>query len=90
MEEGYNRGDASAELILSMPAGTHPLHSIPDWPRAEDLTACGVDVDELPAGRVARYKGRVFVEGRLEGEINLVRGTVGLILKEGSYESSAE
>lgn len=72
--EGYSRGDAEAELVCRLPGNEYPDDSEGSWPRPEDLAACGIEVEVTPEGRIARYKGRTFAEGMLEGEIAKKRG----------------
>jgi len=64
--EGYDRGDADAEMICELPASLQK-ESKTGWPSRAVLEACGGEVikgtgaDEQP--RVVRIRGRVFGEG---------------------------
>ena len=64
--EGYDRGDADAELICELPAFVQKTTKA-GWPSRAVLEACGGEIlkgtgqDEQP--RVVRIKGRVFGAG---------------------------
>lgn len=70
-EEGYDRGEATAELILKgvkLP-GLSPRSS-PCWAEIPDLTDLGFEVvPSAPGNRSVRFNGRLFVEGHLDSLI---------------------
>jgi len=66
--EGYNSGDATAELILKSTkkrVGECPRHA-----QLEDLVAHGFEVlNANPNARGVRFKERAFLEGHLEAMV---------------------
>src|SRR5260370_8009850 len=71
--EGYEPGDARAELILR--AGTDPNPGpIPRHAQLEDLQTLGFEIlNPDPNGRCVRRNGRTFFEGHLESMVAGVR-----------------
>ena len=67
--EGYERGDAQAELIL--PAGEELLQGpIPRHAQLKELQKLGFEIlNADPNGRSVRRSGRTFVEGHLESMV---------------------
>ena len=65
-QEGYNPGDATAEMILEIPDG---ITVDIGWPSDEVLRSCGAIflVDGL--ARVVEIGGRKFCEGLMESTI---------------------
>jgi len=68
--EGYEPGDAHAELVLTpqpIPDGLE----LPRHAQIEDLIALGFEVlNPDPNGRTVKLGNRVFVEGHLEALVN--------------------
>jgi len=64
--EGYDIGDATAELVTEIPDGT-----ITDtgWPSEEVLTACGATIVADEPARVVKIGDRTFCEGLMESTI---------------------
>lgn len=81
--EGYDPGDARAELILR--AGTNPIPGpIPRHAQLEDLRMLGFEIlNPDPNGRCLRRKGRTFLEGHLESLVAEVRDDALEILGSG-------
>ena len=71
--EGYEPGEARAELIL--PVGTDPIPgTIPRHAQLEDLQMLGFEIlNPDPNGRCVRRNGRTFLEGHLESMVAEVR-----------------
>ena len=71
--EGYEPGDARAELILR--AATDPIPGlIPRHAQLEDLQVLGFEIlNPDPNGRCVRRNGRTFLEGHLESMVNELR-----------------
>ena len=71
--EGYEPGEARAELILC--AGTDPIPGpIPRHAQLEDLQILGFEIlNPDPNGRCVRRNGRTFLEGHLESIVAEVR-----------------
>lgn len=71
--EGYEPGEARAELIL--PLGTDTiLGPIPRHAQLEDLQMLGFEIlNPDPNGRCIRRNGRTFLEGHLESMVAEVR-----------------
>ena len=74
--EGYEPGDARAELILR--TGAHPIPGpIPRHAQLEDLQTLGFEIlNPDPNGRSVRRNGRTFLEGHLESMVAEVRDDV--------------
>ena len=71
--EGYEPGDARAELILSAGQDLIP-GPLPRHAQLEDLQKLGFEVlNADPNGRSVRRSGRTFVEGHLESMVAGVR-----------------
>lgn len=62
-QEGYLRGDARAEKILTIPS---TLDAEPGWPEEELLLALGAEFISRDETRVVVIGGRTFCEGLLE------------------------
>jgi hypothetical protein len=63
-EEGYDAGDATADLVCPLPASLSGAEV--GWPSEAVLRACGVEVTADATGsRIVRHHGRVFVEGNV-------------------------
>ena len=80
--EGYDKGDARAELVCSLPASDQrDTYQTVGWPSKETLIACGAEfLPNIPqdganelreymgsGARVVRIKGRVYGEGDIVG-----------------------
>jgi hypothetical protein len=74
--EGYEPGDARAELILR--TGADPIPGpIPRHAQLEDLQTLGFEIlNPDPNGRGVRRNGRTFLEGHLESMVAEVRDDV--------------
>ncbi len=74
--EGYEPGDARAELILR--TGADPIPGpIPRHAQLEDLQKLGFEIlNADPNGRSVRRNGRTFLEGHLESMVAEVRDDV--------------
>jgi len=74
--EGYEPGDARAELILR--TGADPIPGpIPRHAQLEDLQTLGFEIlNPDPNGRSVRRNGRTFLEGHLESMVAEVRDDV--------------
>lgn len=64
--EGYNIGDATAEMIMKIPEG---LTTEVGWPSEEILRACGANIQTHGLTRIVEIGDRKFCEGLLESEI---------------------
>ena len=64
--EGYDPGDASAELIMTIPDG---VTADTGWPSEEMLTACGATIVTDEPTRVVKICERTFCEGLMESTI---------------------
>ncbi len=63
-EEGYDPGDATAELVCAVPAPL--LDAELGWPSDALLRTCGVQVTTDGTGaRIVRHGARVFAEGNV-------------------------
>ena len=82
--EGYEPGDARAELILH--AGTDPIPGpIPRHAQLEDLQVLGFEIlNPDPNGRCVRRNGRTFLEGHLESMVAEGRDDAQEALGQGS------
>ncbi len=73
LEEGYDKGDATAQEILEIPAGIQ-LERIdaeysdgwPGWPTEEILIALGATFTNYESPRIVKIAGKTFCEGLLE------------------------
>ena len=74
--EGYEPGDARAELILR--TGADPIPGpIPRHAQLEDLQKLGFEIlNPDPNGRSVRRDGRTFLEGHLESMVAEARDDV--------------
>ena len=74
--EGYEPGDARAELILR--TGANPIPGpIPRHAQLEDLQKLGFEIlNPDPNGRCVRRDGRTFLEGHLESVVAKARDDV--------------
>ena len=81
--EGYEPGDARAELILR--TGANPIPGpIPRHAQLEDLQKLGFEIlNSDPNGRSVRRDGRTFLEGHLESMVAKVRDDVHEAMGEG-------
>ena len=61
--EGYDYGDATAEMIMKIPAG---IEVEPGWPSDEVLKSCGANILVNGLARVVEIGGRRFCEGLME------------------------
>lgn len=76
--EGYEKGDATAQCVLDIPAGI-PLEgsddeygdSWPGWPSADTLIALGAIFISHDSPRIVEISGRRFCEGLLD---EIIRG----------------
>ncbi len=64
--EGYNPGDAAAEMILEMPGG---IATDVGWPSEDVLRSCGAGILDEGGARVVKIGDRTFCEGLLESTI---------------------
>jgi hypothetical protein len=64
--EGYDVGDATAEMIMEMPEGVTVQTG---WPSDEVLLSCGADIVSDAPARVVRIGERTFCEGLMESLI---------------------
>ena len=64
--EGYDYGDATAEMIVPIPEGTATEVG---WPSDEVLKACGANIISNDLERVIEIEGRKFSEGLMESTI---------------------
>jgi hypothetical protein len=87
--EGYEPGDARAELILL--AGTVPIPGpIPRHAQLEDLQRFGFEIlNPDPNGRCARRNGRTFLEGHPESMVAEVRDDAEEALGQGRPSGTA-
>jgi hypothetical protein len=68
-QEGYDPGDATAEMILEIPDG---IAVDIGWPSDEVLQSCGANVLVDGLARVVEIGGRRFCEGLMESTIRTV------------------
>ncbi len=61
--EGYNTGEATAELVINIPVDTHVEKG---WPLEKDFKALGAKFYLTGVARVVEISGRRFSEGLLE------------------------
>ncbi len=73
--EGYDRGEARAELVCAVPRSHWPQES--SWPDDELLLACGAEIVCGDTPRVVRIGDRTYAEGMLEAEIRRLSERVG-------------
>jgi hypothetical protein len=87
--EGYEPGDAQAELIL--PGGTDPIPGpIPRHAQIEDLQRLAFEIlNPDPNGRCVRWNGRTFLEGHLESMVAEVRDEAHEALGQGRPSGTA-
>ena len=78
--EGYDIGDASAEMILEIQEG---VSVDVGWPSEEILEACGAKIIQGGDTRVVEIDGRKFAEGLMESMIRTVSDDVAEALGEG-------
>jgi hypothetical protein len=64
--EGYEPGDAAAELVMEIPPG---VEADPGWPSEEVLEACGAIIEKKGYTRIVRIGEWTFCEGLMESEI---------------------
>ena len=73
--EGYDEGDATAELICTVPQNAPSAEM--GWPRDELLWACGAEFLPSPDGpRVVRIAGKIFGEGDIVGNVAAAKGLI--------------
>lgn len=65
--EGYNRGDAAAQEVLSIPS---EIATEPGWPDEDLLLAVGARYLHSDQTRVVEINGRTYCEGMLEATLN--------------------
>ena len=71
--EGYDEGDATAELVCEVPVGAPDIET--GWPSDELLIACGATFLPNPTGpRIVRVAGRIFLEGDIAGNVAARQG----------------
>ena len=87
--EGYEPGDARAELILR--AATDPIPGlIPRHAQLEDLQVLGFEIlNPDPNGRCVRRNGRTFLEGHLESIVTELRGDAQEAVGQGRLSGTA-
>ena len=83
--EGYNPGDATAEMIIEIPDG-FPVET--DWPSDDVLKACGALIVVDGSTRVVKIGDRTFCEGLLESEIRRVDDKIREALGEDPLKES--
>ena len=83
--EGYEPGEARAELILR--AGINPIPGpIPRHAQLQDLQMLGFEIlNSDPNGRCVRRNGRTFLEGHLESMVAEVRDDTLEAIGEGRH-----
>ncbi|MBW1824537.1 MAG: hypothetical protein JRI87_08215 [Deltaproteobacteria bacterium] len=64
--EGYEIGDAAAEMILEIPEA---ITADVGWPPEELLESCGANIRVGGSARVVEIGGRKFSEGLMESTI---------------------
>ena len=64
--EGYDIGDATAELVTEIPDG---VKVDPGWPSDDVLKACGATIVSHGPARVVKIGERTFSEGLMEATI---------------------
>ena len=88
--EGYDEGDATAELVCVLPPSAEAGLADPEahWPSQQTLTACGAELlpnvpqdgdaelrRQMGSGaRVVRLAGRIYVEGDIVTNVRRHRG----------------
>ena len=68
-QEGYDREDATAEMILTIPDG---IAVDIGWPSDEVLRSCGANLLVDGLTRVVEIGGRKFCEGLMESTIGTI------------------
>ena len=64
--EGYDIGDATAELVTEIPDG---VKADPGWPSDDVLLSCGAIIVADGSARVVKIGERTFCEGLMESTI---------------------
>lgn len=64
--EGYDPGDATAELVMEIPDG---VKADPGWPSEDVLRSCGATMVAEGPARVVKIGNRTFCEGLMESTI---------------------
>ena len=64
--EGYDIGDATAELVTEIPDG---VKADPGWPSDDVLRSCGAEIVADGSARVVKIGERTFSEGLMESTI---------------------
>jgi hypothetical protein len=64
--EGYDIGDATAEMILEIPEG---ITAEIGWPSEDVLRSCGANIIADGSARVVEIRRRKFCEGLMESII---------------------
>ena len=64
--EGYDIGDATAELIMEIPAD---ITTDTSWPSDDVLRSCGAEIVADEPARVVKIANRTFCEGLMESTI---------------------
>ena len=85
--EGYDPGDAMAEMILEIPEG---ITVDVGWPSDEVLQTCGARIVTGPPTRIVKIGDRTFCEGLMESEIRAVDEMIREILEEDDPDESSE
>lgn len=87
--EGYEPGDATAELILRVATDSIP-GLIPRHAQLEDLQVLGFEIlNPDPNGRCVRRNGRTFLEGHLESMVTELRDDAQEALGQGRPSGTA-
>jgi hypothetical protein len=71
--EGYDSGEAVAELVLAIPKD---ISTETGWPSEEILETLGATFLQKGSSRVVEVEGRKFAEGMLESLIREIGGDV--------------
>ncbi len=78
--EGYDPGDATAEMILELPKG---LVANTGWPSDDVLQSCGANILAKGPTRIVEIGDRKFCEGLIESTIRTLDDDIFEALGEG-------
>lgn len=78
--EGYDPGDATAEIILELPKG---IVTNTGWPSDDILQSCGANILVEGATRIVEIGDRKFCEGLMESTIRALDDDMFEALGEG-------
>lgn len=78
--EGYDMGNAKAEMVQKIPAG---ISVRVGWPSNDFLQACGANILVDGLTRVVEIGGRKFCEGLMESTIRTMDDDIAEALGEG-------